>query len=316
MESRFIRIWLFPFQYGQPAMAAIWFLLRARCKLVFHNPALLNTAMDRQFSVSYLNYLANIDAGALAYARSLDPSRQWMVGIRYMNYGTMKWVTPENIVLGETTANDLALTGTYAWTLSSRWRAGGTIGLLYSVLDEYTSLAAVVDLGVYYADPNQLLSGGFTINHLGSQFVSYEEKYEFMPWDIKIGLSKRLAHAPFRFNITVQGLSPSGFTRGINTDSTSESLSTEKNSWNEELFRHVLMGVDFLPSDQFMLCVGYNYRRISDLGIEQRTSFGGFTAGLMLHVKGMSVGASYARYHVGGNSWQFSLSTSTSAFGL
>jgi hypothetical protein len=99
--------------------------------LVFHNPALLNAAMDRQLSVSYLNYLADINAGSLAYARSLDPSRQWMAGIRYMNYGTMKWVTPENTVLGETTASDLSLTGTYAWKLSSCWRAGGTIDLLY-----------------------------------------------------------------------------------------------------------------------------------------------------------------------------------------
>jgi hypothetical protein len=161
-----------------------------------------------------------------------------------------------------------------------------------------------------------MLSAGLTVNNLGSQLISYDETYEFLPWDIRIGLSKKLAYAPFRFNITAQDLCPSGFTKGINTDSTSESKSDAKNSWSEELFRHLLIGVDFLPSDQFMLCVGYNYRRISDLGIEQRTPFGGFTAGMLLHIKGMSVGASYARYHIGGNSWQFSLSTSSSVFGL
>jgi len=78
----------------------------------------------------------------------------------------------------------------------------------------------------------------------------------------------------------------------------------------------LLIGVDFIPTEQFILNFGYNYRRVSELGISQRTLFGGFSTGLMLQMKKMNVGASYARYHIGGSSLQMTLTLNKSIFGL
>jgi len=277
--------------------------------LVFHNPALLSPDQHNQLTFGYMNYIADINVGSAVFSRKINESSQWMAGVRYIDYGTMPWTSETNDLLGETTAQDLALTGAYAWKLSETWRAGGSFNLIYSVLDEYTSAAIAVDLGVYYCQPDKLFSAAMTLNHLGSQIVSYDGQYESMPWDIRLGLSKKLEHAPLRFNLTAQHLNQRSMT--YLTDDGTASL-----KWYDQVFCRLVGGVDFVPSDQFMLSLGYNYRRVQELGIEQRTFFGGFTAGMLLRMKKMTAGASFARYHVGGNSLQMTLSFNSSVFGL
>jgi hypothetical protein len=277
--------------------------------LVFSNPALLKEDMTQQWTFGYLNYLADINAGSLAYAGKINATSQWMAGIRYVDFGSMPWTSASNDLLGETTAQDLAFSGTYAWQLAKQWKAGGAFNLIYSVLDEYASFAVAVDLGVYYSSADNLFSAAMTLNHLGSQITAYDDTYESMPWDIRLGISKKLQYAPFRFNLTAQHLNPRSLSY-LNGDEVTSY------NWVQQIFTRLNGGVDFIPSEQFMLSIGYNYRRISELGIAQRTFFGGFSAGLQLRIKTMTVGASYARYHAGGNTLQMSLSLNNTFFGL
>ncbi|MEA4839800.1 MAG: type IX secretion system protein PorQ [Bacteroidales bacterium] len=282
--------------------------------LTFHNPAILSTEMNNDFSVGYMHYISDINAGSVAYARKIDDKRTWMVGVRYVDYGSMLWTTAENEILGDTYAQDLALTGAYSWMLSEYWRAGGGVSLIYSVLDEYTSFAIAVDLGLYYNDPEHFLSAGFVLKNLGSQIVSYDGNYEKMPWDVQFGVSKKLAHAPFRFTMTVQNLN--NLKLPYEEDEATELASPVSKSFATTLFRHLLLGVEFVPSDQFLLSLGYNYRRISELSINQRTSFGGFTVGFSTRVKNLRIGASYAKYHIAGGSLQMTLGMNMNKFGL
>src|SRR5574344_1418746 len=100
-----------------------------------------------------MNYIADINTVSASYCRKIDEKSRWMAGIRLIDYGTMPWTSETNELLGETSAQDMVATGTYAWKLSSNWRAGGNFNLIYSVLDSYTSTALGVDLGVYYEQP-------------------------------------------------------------------------------------------------------------------------------------------------------------------
>ncbi|MDP4276856.1 MAG: type IX secretion system protein PorQ [Bacteroidota bacterium] len=279
--------------------------------LTFNNPALLSPETHNQLAVGYLNYISDINAGSVAYSRKINDRSQWMAGIRYVDYGSMPWTSETNELLGETMAQDLAVTGTYSWMLSQYVRAGSNINLIYSVLDEYTSVAVGVDLGLYYCHPNQLFSAGLTVNNLGSQIVSYDGQYESMPWDVRGGVSYKLAHAPFRLNFMLQNLSQKS-----TSFLAEEETTTNSNNVAGQFFKHALLGVDFLPSDQFQLSLGYNYRRVSELGIAQRTFFGGFSAGMLLRMKKLTAGASYAKYHVGGSSLQMTLALNASMFGL
>lgn len=286
--------------------------------LTFHNPAILSTEMDKEFAVGYMHYMADINVGSAAYAHKINDRSVWMAGVRYVDYGSMLWTTPENEILGDTYAQDLALTGTYSWLMSDHWRAGGNVSAVYSVLDEYTSAGIAVDLGVYYNDPESFFSAGFVVKNLGSQIVSYDATYERMPWDIQFGVSKKLAHAPFRITMTAQNLTNLNLSY-LEEEKEAGAVSgsdSNKNTLFSKVFKHVLLGVEFIPSENFLLSFGYNYRRISELSINQRTPFGGLTAGFALRVKNMRVGASYAKYNAAGGSLQMTLGMNVSKFGL
>lgn len=283
--------------------------------LSFHNPAILSTEMNNNLAVGYMHYIADINVGSVAYARKINERSTWMAGIRYVNYGSMLWTTPEDEILGTTIAQDLALTGTYSWMLSEHWRAGGNISFIYSVLDEYSSAAIGVDLGLYYHDPENLISGGFVIKNLGAQIVSYDGTYESMPRDIQLGISKGLAHAPIRFTLTAQNLMNVKLPYLAEQGSSSADSSGSK-GFADALFRHLLLGVEFVPTDNFLLSLGYNYRRVSELSANQRTLLGGFTAGFSIYAKNMRVGASFAKYHIAGSSLQMTLNMDLSKFGL
>lgn len=282
--------------------------------LVFHNPALLSADMNKQIELGYMNYISDVNAGSFAYSHKINDNSQWMTGVRYVDYGSMPWTSETDEFLGTTYAKDLAFTGAYSWKLSERWRAGSSLSFIYSVLDEYVSAAIAVDLGVFYNDPAHYFSAGFTIKHLGSQIVSYNDQYESMPWDIRLGVSKKLNYAPFRFNITAQNLNKRSFTY-LEVDSVIDE-STGFSEFANNVFSHVIMGVDFMPSENFLLSLGYNHRRANQLGINQRTFLGGFSVGTMLRFNQVKVGASFARYHIGGSSLQMTISLNSSIFGI
>jgi len=281
----------------------------ADLNLVFLNPALLSPSLAGQVAFGYMNYMVDINTGSVAFSRDIDEKSRWMAGIRYVDYGTMPWTSETNELLGETSAQDLVLTGTYAWKLASNWRAGASFNLINSVLDIYTSTAVGVDLGVYYEQPGGLFSAGMSVTNLGSQLSTYDGTYESLPWDIKLGVSKKLAHAPLRFNLTARNLSQRSFSYLGNEGLSDLNLA-------EHIFCRLVGGVDFIPSDQVQFSLGYNYRRVRELGIEQRTFFGGFSAGMMLRFKHMLVGTSFAKYHAGGNSLLMTVSFNTSVFGI
>lgn len=283
--------------------------------LVFHNPAMLSTEMSNSIEVGYMNYISDIQLGSAAFTRKINDRSAWMAGIRYINYGEMLWTNAQNDILGTTYAGDLALTGAYSWQLSQYWRAGGSLSMIYSVMDQYTSLGLGVDLGLYYNNPATLFSAGFVLKNMGAEVVAYDETYEKMPWDVQFGLSKKFAHAPLRFTMTVQNLtklSTSYLAEVSNTDG----VATKSDNLAQQIFKHTLLGVEFVPSDNFLLSIGFNYRRLSELAIAQRTPFSGFTAGFSLKVKNSRVGASFAKYHASGSSLQLTYGMDLSKIGL
>jgi hypothetical protein len=283
--------------------------------LVFHNPAILSTEMSNGVEVGYMNYISDIQLGSVAFTRKINDRSAWMAGVRYINYGEMQWTNAQDELLGTTYAGDLALTGAYSWKLSEHWRAGGSLNMIYSVMDQYTSVGLGVDLGLYYNNPISFFSAGFVLKNMGAEVVAYDETYEKMPWDVQFGLSKKFAHAPFRVTMTVQNLTKLSTTYLAEVEN-SDGTAVATDNLAKRIFKHTLFGVEFVPSDNFLLSVGYNYRRQSELAIAQRTAFSGFTAGFSMRVKNARVGASYAKYHASGSSLQLTYGMDLSKIGL
>jgi hypothetical protein len=277
--------------------------------LIFHNPALLGGEMDGMANLNYMNFFSGIHVGSAAYVKALRERSAWGVGARFLSYGVMKKVDASNVVLGDFSAGDMSLNVFYSCDLSERWRGGVSFGMLYSSLTEYTSFGLAVDAGLSYFDPEKNVSCGLALRNTGAQIKAYDRQRERLPWDIQLGLTKKMDHAPFRFSLTAMHLNRWKFSY---VDATLNK--TELNDgFLQTALKHLVFGIDFIPSENLWAGVGYNPKAAADMQLKDGGNrLGGFSAGAGLRVSRFDLSVSAARYHPSAISLMLSISMSLS----
>ena len=269
-------------------------LVEADPALVFHNPALLGGEMNGMVGVGYMNYISGIHVGNAIYARTHGERGAWAVGISYINYGSMKEADAQRNLTGNFSAMDAGLNATYSYDLSERWRGGLSMKLLYSHIAEYTAFGLATDAGLSYFDEESDFSFGITLKNIGAQLKAYDSRRKRLPWDIQMGFTKRMAHAPIRLSVTAMHLNQWKF-KYIDETLTERDAG---DSFVSTLAKHFVFGVDFVPSRNFWVGLGYNPKAGMDMKLKEGGNrLGGFSAGAGLHVSRFDVSVSAARYH-------------------
>ena len=283
---------------------------------VFHNPALLKANMNHALVLNYVPYIADINYGYVAYAQHFKNLGTFSLGIHNVNYGNFTRTNEYKEILGTATAAEYAFILTYARQLSPNISMGMSIKPVYSKFDAYTSFGLATDFGFNYNRKDKHFSFGIVLRNLGSQISSYAEVKEDMPSDLQIGITKRLAHAPFRFSITAQNLLDWDLTYSSYEESSSTASSEDENeaSFGDKFMRHMVIGVEFLPAKNFHIDFGYNHRRRKELGYEEKMSTAGYSWGFGFRVYKFMFSYGSARYHLGGSSNHFSITTNLSNF--
>lgn len=267
---------------------------------IYNNPGLLGAEMDKTLNVNFLSYVGDVLLGNATFARAINDRSTWGVGVNYTNYGKMLETTENNEVLGDLNANDLCANLFFAHDLTDKIRGGITGKFLYSNYYHNTAIGLGVDLGLSYYNADNDLSIGLVAKNLGRQVKAYEEELVALPWDIQLGISKRLPHAPIRFSLTGVYLKQWKF----------KDLHGNDNSFWQNLGKHLIVGVDIIPTDNLWIAVGYNIKRGIDMHLDNGNKFAGFSIGAGLRVKNFNVGCSYGQYHPSNASLMFSISTS------
>ena len=280
--------------------------------LVFHNPALLGGEMNGTINLNYMNYIADIHAGSAIYTKNFRERGAWGIGAVYFSYGSMKEVSNENILLGSFTPMNISINAFYSHDLSEKWRGGISFKMLYAHFAEYSSFGIAVDAGLSYFDPEKEMSFGIALKNIGAQLKAYDFRREKLPWDIQMGITKKMNHAPLRFSVTAMYLNQWKF------NYVDESLHTAEldDSFVQTLAKHLVFGIDFVPSNNFWVGVGFNPKVNMDMKLSSGNGLGGFTFGGGFKVSGFDVSASVTRYHPSALALMISLSTSLSDFAL
>ncbi|MDR1601872.1 MAG: type IX secretion system protein PorQ [Tannerella sp.] len=278
--------------------------------LIFHNPALLGGEMDGMANLNYMNYYSDINVGSVAFTKALGERSAWGAGAAFINYGNMKEVSAENAVLGSFSAKDLSVNGFFSYDLTDSWRGGVSLKVLYSNLAEYTSFGIAVDAGLSYYDPEREFSYGLVIKNVGAQLKGYDSRREKMPWDIQTGITKKMAHAPIRVSVTAMYLNRWKFKY---VDATLTAQETD-DTFVQTLAKHLVFGVDWIPSENFWLGAGFNPKTGLDMKLRDGgNGLSGFSMGAGLKVSRFDVSASAARHHP--SAYSLMLSVSTTLFG-
>lgn len=261
----------------------------------FHNPALLGGETDKQASISYMNYMGGVNIGNAIYGQTIGERGTWAVAARYVDYGSFIQTSTGNEVLGTFSAKDICLQGTYSHDLSEYIRGGATFKFITSAYEQYTSVGLGVDLGLSYYHPDKELSLGVVFKNWGAQVKAYNETHERMPWDIQIGISKKVPFAPFSFSLTMQDLLRWNMT-------VPKSGSTEKDSFGKTLFKHFIIGMEIIPTKNLYISLAYNPKRADDFSLTDSKGMAGFSLGGGIKVSRIQVHASWAQHHIAGSS--------------
>ena len=248
--------------------------------MIFHNPAMLGGVSDKSLNLNYMTYMEGTMVGSASFVRAWGDRGTWGVSASYMDYGSMRQTTADNIQTGEFSAKDIMLGGSVAYSLSTLFTGGITAKIISSSIAGYNSMAVAVDLGINYFDEAQGLSLSAVARNLGGQIDAYDEDFEKMPFDLQVGISKKMAMAPLRFSATLNNL----------------------HDWDDSFIHHLAIGADIFLSDNIYIAGGYNFRRNKEMRIsdgEGESSHGaGLSFGGGVQLERFKLNVAYAKYHV------------------
>ena len=258
--------------------------------LVFHNPALINFVSDKTINLNYMTYMEGCKTASASFVKGLTERSSWAVTGQYMDYGKMKQTTADNQVLGDFSARDIAVGGTFAYALTNQVNGGISAKFISSSIASYNALAVGVDLGLNYCDSVGDFSVSLVARNLGGQVKAYDDEFERIPFDLQLGLTKRLTSSPLRFSVTLMRL----------------------HDWSEPLGCHLNIGADLLLGENIYVAAGYDFRRAHEMKISDSDGASAHGAGLSLgagiSLERLKLHIGYGKYHVSASSLLFNIS--------
>lgn len=238
----------------------------------FQNPALLGADDHRALSISYLNHLADVNAGFFAYAREVEQVGGTLAAaVRFLSYGDIERADLDGERTGDTFgASDAILSLAYARPINERTQLGATAHALFSSIDDASAQAFAADVGVTYRIPERGLTFAASLHNVGFVTSDFGETGDELPVDLRFTVSKRLQNLPFL--LTVAGYDLTSF-------------ENENGTALNEIARHLAVGGELQFGQSFALRVGYNHRRHEDLSTDARIDLAGLGLGFGLNLR-------------------------------
>ncbi len=262
--------------------------------MAFHNPSLLRDGMHQQLSTSFNSFLAGIRNYSLSSAfHAEDMHTNFAVGANYFDYGNITQTDASGLVLGTFRPVDYVVQVSASRQYHERFWYGATLKYINSNYGQYRSSGVAVDLGLSYYDSVNQLQVSMVVKNMGTQLSTYDgsNRKEELPFDLQVGITKRLENAPFQFSLTAHHL------QAFNTyyNDTSFRASEGDNSYAnnttvQKIFSHLVLSTQIFLNEKLEIDAGYNFQRRQDLNAFNVTSgLNGFTLGTAIMLKKLHI---------------------------
>lgn len=281
--------------------------------LGIYNPALLNKSMADQVSLSYLDWFSDISLGNVAYARHYDSiNTTFSASVFYADFGTFNRTDETGMSLGTFSVGEYAIALSAAQQIDSIFSLGATVKYIFSSYDSYSASGVALDAGGVYMHPNKLLTIAAMLRNIGYQIDSFSEEREKLPFNAQLGLTYKLKHAPFRLGLILENLQK----WDLSYDDPNEPAQIDPNTGQaiistptvvDKALRHIVVNNEIILSNNFMLRVGYNFRRRAELAVDVKPGSVGLTYGLGIRLKKLHLSYGRGAYHIGGIPNNFTL---------
>lgn len=282
--------------------------------LIYSNPASVSPYIHNQLSVTYNNYIADMNFGNVVYAYSLKNKSVLTGGLQYFNYGKFNGYNQYDEETGKFYANDLSFNASYTKPFSdTSFTYGITLKTIYSYYIHSYALANVIDFGINYH--KQFFSASIVASNVGKVWKSYLKTYpQSLPQSVNIALSYKLPKAPFRFQLVYNNLlnwhldyvSPL-FDIQNSTLTSGGTQVNDKKSFGFIFVKHIVVSNEIILSKNFFLRVGYNFRRAQEMRLPDARPVNGLTFGFEIKVSKFRISYAFSKLAVGGNTSTFGL---------
>jgi hypothetical protein len=290
--------------------------------LAYNNPSLLTKSMHSQMNAVFNDFYAGIKSYHLSlgyHHQKLNTNFLW--GLNFMDYGSLPQMDAGGNVLGRFHPTDWVMQVSASRKYLERWDYGATLKFISSNYGPYRSSGIAVDVGVSYRDTAKMLSVSLLARNMGFQVKKYDgTDPDDLPFDLQLGISKRLANAPFGFSFTAHHLHRFNLSyndTAFNNENGFDNNAGKKFSF-DKIFRHFVIAATIYLGDKVEITAGYNHLRRKELNIGTGgNGLNGFSLGAALVLEKLQVRFARSHYQNGSGYNQLGLNmTLNKYFGL
>lgn len=282
--------------------------------MMAYNPAVADSTMKGKVFVSYLNYFAGIQGGAVSAVIANKGKLTAHTGYRFTSFGTFDGFDASGVPTSEFSGGDYFLQSGITYRLDTNLALGATLwgGFRNLAIENAGSLG--IDMSVIKSWPKKHMSLGLLASGIGRQFAgSGSQPVGWMPYNLQLGFTKGFNHAPFRFFTQINHLEDWTLTPEGTHDDYIDPLTgeiIENTTWVrlDEFMRHIVLGVELNFGDNFSAQIGYDHRRRAEMTAAGRQGTNGLALGVGMKFNDFDVSLARNTYHFSGSSTHLSIS--------
>ena len=189
------------------------------------------------------------------------------LGMRSISYGVSTQTDAAGNILGDFRPLDIVVQAGFSRSYLDRFQYGASLKYISSAYGQYRSSAMAVDMGITYTDSAGLFRAGFVVKNMGTQLKTYAGQGEDMPFDLQLGITKRLRALPIQFSLSAQRLHQWDIAYRDTVFNIDNYGNSGKTGFADNLFRHFVFAVQGYIGGKVELTVGYNVLRGKELQI-------------------------------------------------
>lgn len=289
--------------------------------LGINNPSLLFDQHKNIITFSNSLHAGGINTGMLGYGFKVGNIGVMQTSLQYVSYGKFRRTEINGNESGNFHPFEMVANVGLGREINERISIGASAKIIYSQLETYTSIGAVIDFGATYYHEEKGFLATILAKNIGYQFTSYTDKTRALtPINIQAGISYKIKHAPFRFSILAHNLQKWKIAYDDpNAVETIDPLTNviilpNRPGFFDHLAEHFIYQAEVLIGKRIEIRLGFDYHKRKNLALEQRPGIAGLSCGFGLKFKKIRIDYGFMVYSRAGFNNMLTLSADLSTW--
>ena len=279
---------------------------------VVFNPSAISPEMNNQLTLSYVgDFKQGTNFGTAQYSHTFEKVGSFAASVQYYNYGNMQYASESGYTDGSTfNVSDYAVTLGWGRELTDKWSIGAN--LKYAGVQYETGRAGALGVDVaatYWSYSNWVVT--LAARNIGRQIFSQELNVEdkWLPFSLDFMASKKLDHLPLTIimgykdiqqwnKIYDDPLDLAGYYDSVTGEYKGPSKAAE---FFTNLACHLVIGGELALGKNLVLRASYDYETHRNMGVPEKRSLVGFSAGFGVKIKAFQIDYALSRNNIVGS---------------